>query len=343
MSQGSVPTEREASRNLNKKVYDAVVVHAGSIYVKRRHNHRRPANLPARFAFRHQKANQQKQTHSNKKDRKITRCCLHSGKKPLWKWKSHEGWRNEFSSLVRWASENESYSRTMRRNSVQPANIKGNSHRLHAFSQNTLSSSSPHLQYEAILRQVQMLYGVTGSARTQEPDTPDTRSDSQVGQRATVTWRKGPGTTTGPESDSGQPGEGAKRNNKREAERVKRQIHRYLSAISQAGPLGSLKCDPPKGNGTDHKKRLGTQQVRICEAWVQLTFQPRKLSLYILPKLETSMIEFLFEWLVTSTSKKCLEKNRHICQMSSWLNWYCGTLISQTDCRWWFDSLLVRK
>ena len=89
VAQGSVLTEREASRNLNKKVYHAVVIYTGSIYVKKRHNHRRPANPPARFAFSHQKANQQKQTHSNKKGarpnkntHKINRCCLHSGKKP---------------------------------------------------------------------------------------------------------------------------------------------------------------------------------------------------------------------------------------------------------------------
>jgi hypothetical protein len=30
-------------------------------------------------------------------------------------------------------------------------------------------------------------------------------------------------------------------------------------------------------------------------------------------------------------------------QSSSWLSWYGVTLVSLTDCRWWFDSLLVRE
>ena len=33
---------------------------------------------------------------------------------------------------------------------------------------------------------------------------------------------------------------------------------------------------------------------------------------------------------------------RHL-QVSSWLSWYRGTLGSLTDCRWWFDSPLVRE
>jgi len=31
-----------------------------------------------------------------------------------------------------------------------------------------------------------------------------------------------------------------------------------------------------------------------------------------------------------------------IFQASSWCSWYRGTLVSLTDCRWWFDSPLVR-
>ena len=30
-------------------------------------------------------------------------------------------------------------------------------------------------------------------------------------------------------------------------------------------------------------------------------------------------------------------------QSSSWLSWYRGILVSLTDCRWWFDSPLVRE
>ena len=34
---------------------------------------------------------------------------------------------------------------------------------------------------------------------------------------------------------------------------------------------------------------------------------------------------------------------RQILQVSSRLSWYRGTLVSLTDCRWWFDSPLVRE
>ena len=30
-------------------------------------------------------------------------------------------------------------------------------------------------------------------------------------------------------------------------------------------------------------------------------------------------------------------------ESSSWLSWYRGILVSLTDCRWWFDSPLVRE
>ena len=30
-------------------------------------------------------------------------------------------------------------------------------------------------------------------------------------------------------------------------------------------------------------------------------------------------------------------------EVSSWLSWYGVTLVSLTDCRWWFDSPLVRE
>ena len=36
---------------------------------------------------------------------------------------------------------------------------------------------------------------------------------------------------------------------------------------------------------------------------------------------------------------------RENCQVesSSWCSWHRGTLVSLTDCRWWFDSPLVRE
>ena len=30
-------------------------------------------------------------------------------------------------------------------------------------------------------------------------------------------------------------------------------------------------------------------------------------------------------------------------KLSSWSTWYRGTLVSLTDCQWWFDSPLVRQ
>ena len=35
--------------------------------------------------------------------------------------------------------------------------------------------------------------------------------------------------------------------------------------------------------------------------------------------------------------------NCQFAEVSSWLSWYRGTLVSLTDCRWWFDSPLVRE
>ena len=119
VAQGSILTEREASRT-RKNVYDAVLIYAGSIYVTKQHNHRRPANPPARFAFCHQKTNQQKQTHSRKKGQgptktptKPTDAAFTVGKKNHCENQNHmKSDQTNYSSLNWWASENEIYSRT---------------------------------------------------------------------------------------------------------------------------------------------------------------------------------------------------------------------------------------
>ena len=77
-----------------------------------------------------------------------------------------------------------------------------------------------------------------------------------------------------------------------------------------ASPLGSLKCNPPKGNGRRQKKNkidfvraLADKRIRVIDG-----------------------IHFF---------------DAH--QSSSWCGWYCGTLVSLIDCRRWFGSPLDRR
>ena len=54
--------------------------------------------------------------------------------------------------------------------------------------------------------------------------------------------------------------------------------------------------------------------------------------------LFTYLLNGLSRWLSSHSSIHLL-----LSESSSWCSWYRGTLASLTDCRWWFDSPLVRE
>ena len=62
-----------------------------------------------------------------------------------------------------------------------------------------------------------------------------------------------------------------------------------------AGPFGSLKCDPPKGNGRRPQKKRSD----CPHASMSRTLRKLRAVQTILSKLEVKMIEFLAEWMVT--------------------------------------------
>ena len=67
---------------------------------------------------------------------------------------------------------------------------------------------------------------------------------------------------------------------------------------------------------------------------VRASSQPQKQDCHTL-----QCVDLARPFLVLPAIKNEIENK----QVSSWPSWYCDTLVSRTDCRWWFDSPLVRE
>ena len=137
-----------------------------------------------------------------------------------------------------------------------------------------------------------------------------------------------------------------------------------LSALARPRPY-QLAIGSPKQNnmrrGTSKRKK---KQASCCVNWLRASlsngcgfglgvlFVCACLWVVVLPVLFFSScfvwfthMDSYMDYVEVRTRSLLQPSNVTACmfQVSSWLSWYRGTLVSLTDCRWWFDSPLVRE